>query len=276
LAGSNEGVARTLSSSPIPRVITMIGSSETGRLVMQQASTSMKRFGMELGGNAPAILFEDGDFDAALNQFANMKFSNCGQVCVSPNRIFVHRSCYDEFKKRFVELAKKKTVGFGRRENYDMGPLIDKKAKDRIEKLVAKTVEEGATLECGGKTPEGLEKGCFFEPTVFSGVTSEMTIFKKEIFGPLASLIPFETEEEVTEMANATDVGLSSYVFTNDLNRANRMARNLEIGEVHINGAQWGIYLPHGGFKESGLGHDCSHLALEDYLVKKRISTKLG
>jgi len=107
-------------------------------------------------------------------------------------------------------------------------------------------------------------------------VTPEMSLYQEEIFGPLAGLIPFDTDEEVTEMANGTEVGLASYVFTRDLNRANRMARNLEIGEVHINGAKWGIYLPHGGFKESGLGHDCSHLALEDYLVKKRISTKLG
>jgi len=277
LAGSNSGVSERLSSSRIPRVITMIGSSETGRLVMRQAATSMKRFGLELGGNAPAILFEDGDLEAAVKQFAAMKFSNCGQICVSPNRIFAHRSLYGEFRKRYVEAVKALTVGFcGREKSFDVGPLIDARAKERIEKLVADTLEQGAKLECGGRTPPGLEKGCFYEPTVFSDVTPEMSLYQEEIFGPLAGLIPFDTDEEVTEMANGTEVGLASYVFTRDLNRANRMARNLEIGEVHINGAKWGIYLPHGGFKESGLGHDCSHLALEDYLVKKRISTKLG
>jgi succinate-semialdehyde dehydrogenase/glutarate-semialdehyde dehydrogenase len=274
LAGSNEEVALTLSSSKIPRVITMIGSSVSGRIAMQQAATSIKHFSMELGGNAPAIVFDDANLNQAVNDLSALKFGNCGQVCVSPNRIFVQESIYDQFVKRFVEKANNLELGFGDSSSINMGPLVDKRSLERVMKLAETTIAEGATLECGGEKPKDKDQGYFYKPTVFSGATREMTIFKEEIFGPLAAIYSFKTEDEALDLANDCEVGLSSYVYTNDVNRIQKFTAELEVGEVHVNGFKYGIYLPHGGVKESGLGHDCSHLALDDYLETKRITIR--
>ncbi|HUX58947.1 MAG TPA: aldehyde dehydrogenase family protein [Bacteroidales bacterium] len=275
LAGSNEELALTLSSSKIPRVITMIGSSVSGRMAMQQAATSIKHFSMELGGNAPAIVFNDANLSQSVNDMAALKFGNCGQICVSPNRIFVHKSIYKEFVGLFVKKAGNLQLGFGNDSKIDMGPLVDKRSRDRIMKLAETTIAEGARLECGGKIPKDKEKGFFYEPTVFSGVTHKMTIFREEIFGPLAAIYSFEEEDEVLDLANDCEVGLSSYIYTNDVNRIQKFSAGLEVGEVHINGFKYAIYLPHGGVKESGLGHDCSYLSLDDYLEKKRITIRV-
>jgi succinate-semialdehyde dehydrogenase/glutarate-semialdehyde dehydrogenase len=253
----------------------MIGSSVSGRIAMQQASTSIKHFSMELGGNAPAIVFDDANLSQAVNDLAALKYGNCGQICVSPNRIFVHENIFDEFVERFVGKAKKLKLGFGNDSSVDMGPLVDERSRERIMKMAEKTLAEGAKLECGGRIPEGMEKGFFFEPTVFTNVNRNMTIFKEEIFGPLAAIYKFKTDEEVLDMANDCEVGLSSYVYTNDISRVQKFSQELEVGEVHVNGFKYAIYLPHGGVKESGLGHDCSHLALDDYLEKKRITIRI-
>jgi len=275
LAGSNEELALTLSSSKIPRVITMIGSSVSGRIAMSQAATSIKHFSMELGGNAPAIVFDDANITQAVNDLAALKFGNCGQICVSPNRIMVHEKVYDEFVERFVAKAKKLQIGFGNDPKIDMGPIVDQRSRNRVIKLAEKTLAEGAKLECGGKIPDGMDKGYFYEPTVFTNVNRNMTIFREEIFGPLAAIYKFSTEEEVLDMANDSEVGLSSYLYTNDINRINKFTSEIEAGEVHVNGFKYSIYLPHGGVKESGLGHDCSHLALNDYLEIKRITIRI-
>ncbi|MFH0893384.1 MAG: aldehyde dehydrogenase family protein [Bacteroidota bacterium] len=275
IAGSNEELALTLSSSKIPRVITMIGSSVSGRMALQQAATSIKHFSMELGGNAPAIVFNDANLIQAVNDLAALKFGNCGQICVSPNRIFVHKSIYKEFIELFVKRAGNLQLGFGNDSKIDMGPLVDKRSRDRIMKLAETTIAEGARLECGGKIPKDKEKGFFYEPTVFSEVTHKMTIFREEIFGPLAAIYSFKEDDEVLDLANDCEVGLSSYIYTNDVNRIQKFSAGLEVGEVHINGFKYAIYLPHGGVKESGLGHDCSYLALDDYLEKKRITIRV-
>lgn len=275
IAGPNDEVSLTLSSSKIPRIITMIGSSYSGRIAMQQAATSIKHFSMELGGNAPAIVFDDANLIQAVNDLSALKFGNCGQVCVSPNRIFVHENVYDEFVSSFVDKAKNLIVGFGNDSKIDMGPIVDGCSRERVMKLVAKTISEGAKLECGGKIPTDKPNGFFYEPTVFSGVTRDMTIFKEEIFGPLAAIYKFKTEEEVLDMSNDCEVGLSSYLYTNNVNRIHKFTVEMEVGEVHVNGFKYSIYLPHGGVKESGLGHDCSHLALNDYLELKRITTRI-
>ena len=275
LAGSNEELALTLSSSKIPRIITMIGSSVSGRMAMQQAATSIKHFSMELGGNAPAIVFDDANLIQAVNDLTALKFGNCGQICVSPNRIFVQENSYDEFVERFVKKVKALELGFGNDSKIDMGPMVDKRSRDRVMKLAATTIAEGAKLECGGKIPADKPKGYFYEPTVFSGVTREMTIFKEEIFGPLAAIYKFKTEDEVLDMANDCEVGLSSYLYTSNMSRIQKFTSEIEAGEVHVNGFKYAIYLPHGGVKESGLGHDCSHLALNDYLEKKRITIRI-
>ncbi len=278
LAGSSRDVATPMTTSKIPAVITMIGSTQTGQRVIADSTTSIKKLGMELGGNAPFIVFEDADLDLALNLAIGLKFGNTGQICVAANRIFVHKNIYDKFIKEYVKRASELKVGFGIKENEDvfMGPLASRGARDRMFEIVKDAISKGAKLEFGGKIPEGLpEGGNWMEPTILSGVNQGMTVFSEETFGPVAGVMPFETDDEVLELANDTEFGLASYIFTNDHKRIERFTEELEFGEIQINGVKYAIYLPHGGFKNSGIGHDCSHLALEDYLVKKRVSTAL-
>jgi len=278
LSGPSSEVATTLTTSKIPAVITMIGSTETGKKVIAESTTSIKKLGMELGGNAPFIIFEDADFDTALNLAVILSFWNSGQICVAANRILVHKNIYDKFLKAFVKRTSELKVGFGTKDNPDvfMGPVVSRSDRDRMFDLVEDAVSKGATLEYGGKIPEGFpEKGNWIEPTVVSGITSEMRLFRQETFGPVAGIMSFETDDEVLELANDTDYGLASYIFTNNHKRIERFTDELEFGEIQINGVKYAIYLPHGGIKNSGIGYDCSHLALDDYLVKKRVSTAL-
>jgi succinate-semialdehyde dehydrogenase/glutarate-semialdehyde dehydrogenase len=274
LCGSTKEVAETLSGSQIPRVITMIGSSETGRKLFAQSATSIKRMSMELGGNAPFIVFDDADLKKAAADAAAIKYGNCGQICVAANRIFVHKKVFDEFLQLFLEKVGKIRVGFGRKNNPTMGPLIDAKARERVMGLVQDALDKGAILVQGGKIPEKPEKGYFYEPTVLTGVTEKMRVFREEIFGPVAPLIVFDDEDDIIRLANDTEYGLSSYLYTRNIDRIQHISERLQFGEVHVNGFKYSIYLPHGGIKESGIGHDCSHLALHDYLVKKRITIK--
>lgn len=278
LAGPSSTVATTMTKSKIPAVLTMIGSTETGQKVIADSTTSIKKLGMELGGNAPFIVFEDADFETALNLGVILKFHNSGQICVAANRIFVHKNIYDKFLKAYIKRVSEIKLGFGTKDNPDvfMGPVVTKSDRDRMFALVEDAVSKGATLEYGGKIPDGFpENGNWIEPTVVSGTTPEMDLFRKETFGPVAGIMSFETDDEVLELANDTEFGLASYIFTNNHKRIERFTEELEFGEVQINGVKYAIYLPHGGYKNSGIGHDCSHLALDDYLVKKRVSTAL-
>ncbi|TNJ42388.1 NAD-dependent succinate-semialdehyde dehydrogenase [Tamlana fucoidanivorans] len=278
LAGPSSEVATPMTTSKIPAVLTMIGSTQTGQRVIADSTTSIKKLGMELGGNAPFIVFEDADLDIALNLAIGLKFGNSGQICVAANRIFVHKNIYDKFITEYVKRASNIKVGFGIKENEDvfMGPLASRGARDRMFELIEDAVGKGGKLEYGGKIPTDLpEGGNWMEPTIVSGVTTDMKLFREETFGPVAGVMPFETDDEVLELANDTEFGLASYIFTNNHKRIERFTEELEFGEIQINGVKYSIYLPHGGFKNSGIGHDCSHLALEDYLVKKRVSTAL-
>lgn len=276
LCGPTEEVADTLSSSKIPRVVALIGSSETGRKIIANSATSIKKICMELGGNAPVLVFDDADVKNAASDVAALKTGNSGQICVAPNRIFVHKKVFADFEKLLKEKFENTKIGFGRENKPDMGPMIDKKSRDRVLKMVKDDVAAGATLVMGGKIPKGMETGAFMEPTILKNIKSNHRCFREEIFGPVAALIEFEDEEKVIEMANDTEYGLSSYLYTNDVNRIQRVSERLEFGEVHTNGFKYSIYLPHGGIKESGIGYDCSHLALEDYLSKKRITIKIS
>ncbi|WP_066219001.1 NAD-dependent succinate-semialdehyde dehydrogenase [Formosa haliotis] len=278
LAGSSRDVATPMTTSKIPAVLTMIGSTQTGQKVIADSTTSIKKLGMELGGNAPFIVFEDADFDTALDLAIGLKFGNTGQICVAANRIFVHKNIYDKFLKAYVKRASEIKIGFGIKENEDvfMGPLASRSARDRMLELIEDAVGKGAKLEYGGEIPADLpEGGNWFQPTILSGITTDMKLFREETFGPVAGVMPFDTDDEVLELANDTEFGLASYIFTNNHKRIERFTEDLEFGEIQINGVKYAIYLPHGGFKNSGIGHDCSHLALEDYLVKKRVSTAL-
>lgn len=275
LTGPPEKVAETMTKSHIPRVLTMIGSTSTGKKVIAGSTSTIKKLGMELGGNAPFIVFEDADFEAALDLAIGIKFGNCGQICVAANRFFIHESIYEQFLTAYVERAEKLKIGFGVRENIDMGPLVSAPARERMIALIKDALEKGATLETGGKVLEGFTRGYWFEPTVLSNVTTDMRVYQEEIFGPIAPFMPFKEEEEVLAMANDTEYGLASYLFTNNLQRVDRFSRKLQFGEIQVNGVKYSIYLPHGGIKNSGIGHDCSHLALHDYLVKKRVTVAL-
>lgn len=274
LGGPVSSVASTISRSSIPRLVTMIGSSETGRLLTAQSATSIKRMGMELGGNAPVLVFPDADVETAARDMVGIKFVVCGQTCISPNRFFIHQDVYKRFRDEFVVEAGKVRAGFGRELNPTMGPLINAGARERVEGLVSDAVTKGARIALGGQRPEALTKGYFYSPTVLENVTSDMRVFREEIFGPVAPLMTFSDEKEVVTAANNTEYGLSAYVYTADNSRVHRMGEALEFGEIMFNGVKFGIDLPHGGVKESGIGKDCSQYALEDYVIRKRLTVR--
>ena len=266
-----------LAASTIPGLITLIGSTNTGKHLMKVGATSIKKYSMELGGNAPVLVFNDADLDLAADIVTTVKFNNAGQICVTPNRVFVERGVYDAFMEKVLTRTKAVKVGFDRDADILTGPMIDARAWRRVKGLIDDAVAKGAVLRAGGDRPEGLEKGYFLAPTVLDGVTPEMEIYQNEIFGPVVSLIPFEDRDTILDRANEGDEGgLSSYIFTADLALAERLAKGLRYGEIQINGVKYDIYLPHGGIGQSGIGHDCSRLALNDYLVVKRISRGLN
>ena len=274
LCGPAETTASPIARSRVPRLVTMIGSSETGRRLIAESATSIKRASMELGGNAPVLVFEDADLAIAARETAALKFGNCGQICVAPNRIYIHETVYQDFRDLFLAEAHQVRVGFGQEQRPTMGPLIDARARARVQELVRDAVASGARIAAGGHVPESMTRGYFYEPTVLEDVTPAMRVFREEIFGPVAPLLRFTSEEEAVESANKTEYGLVAYVYTRDVARVRRVSEALEFGEVMVNGFKYGIDLPHGGIKESGVGKDCSHYALEDYLIRKRITLK--
>jgi succinate-semialdehyde dehydrogenase/glutarate-semialdehyde dehydrogenase len=267
-------VADTLSSSKIPSVITLIGSSETGRKIIATSATSIKKLSMELGGNAPVLVFDDADVEKAASDVAALKTGNTGQICVAPNRIFVHKKVFVQFEKLLKEKLEKTKIGFGRENKPDMGPLVDKRSRDRVMKMVQDDIAAGATLVLGGKIPSGMETGAFMEPTILKNITNQHRCFREEIFGPVAALIEFDDEPKVIEMANDTEYGLSSYLYTNDSKRIQRISAQLEFGEVHTNGFKYAIYLPHGGIKESGYGRELSAIGIREFVNVKTIVVK--
>ncbi len=270
-------VADALSASPIPALITLIGSTNTGKHIMRTGASTIKRYSMELGGNAPVLVFEDADLDLAVDITCGVKFSNAGQICVSPNRVFVQRSVLDDFTQRAVNRANSVGVGFDKTKDITTGPLIDGRAWNRIKALIDDAKQRGADVLAGGDRPEGLEKGHFLAPTVLGNVNEDMDVYRQETFGPIVSIIPFDSEHDLLEKANDCDEGgLTSYIFTQDLEKAEHYAAGLRYGEVQINGVKYDIDLPHGGIGQSGIGHDCSYLALHDYLVIKRITRALN
>ena len=276
LCGDPEEVASTLSKSTIPRLVTMIGSTNTGKRVIADSSSSIKRLSMELGGNAPFIVFDDADFEAALDLAIGIKYGNSGQICVAANRFFIHKDIFDSFLKAYVERVRKIKLGFGKKAKVDMGPLINFESRERIMNLIKDAVSNGANIEIGGNVPKKFTKGCWLEPTVLSNVNSKMKIYNEEIFGPVACIMSFDNDKEVLNLANDTNYGLASYIFTSDQNIADKCANKLRFGEIQINGVKYGIDLPHIGIKQSGIGCDCSHLALNDYLAIKRVTQSLS
>ena len=276
LATESYAVADALTASTIPQVITLIGSTKTGQHIMRTGATSIKRYSMELGGNAPVLVFEDADLDLAADIVTGVKFSNAGQICVSPNRVFVAKAVREAFTQKVVDRARAAKVGFDKHADITTGPVIDGRAWTRLKGLVDDAVAGGATLLAGGERPTGMNAGHFLAPTVLAGVTETMAVYREETFGPIVSIVPFDDKTDLLRMANdCEEGGLTAYVFTRDLARAEHFSAHLRYGEIQINGVKYDIDLPHGGIGQSGVGHDCSALALHDYLVQKRITRAL-
>ncbi|SHJ11249.1 aldehyde dehydrogenase family protein [Pseudozobellia thermophila] len=271
ICGDTENVGIPLCESKIPQLITMIGSTETAKkLIVQSSRTSIKRFSMECGGNAPFIVFPDASLDDAVSIAKALKTGNSGQICVAPNRLFVHRDIIEPFAEKLVALFEKTKVGFGTDQHWDMGPLANRMSVEKIEDIVGEARDQGGKVLCGGHPISGT--GYYFEPTVILLNDSKAKVLQKEIFGPVAILVPFSSKEEALRLSNETDAGLASYLFTEDAQVQQYFIERLEFGEVQINGVKYDIYLPHGGIKNSGIGVDCSSFALDDYLIRKRVS----
>lgn len=276
LAGDNKEVGDTISASTIPAMLTLIGSTPVGMHIMRTGATSIKRYSMELGGNAPAIVFPDADLEIAADTITGLKFHNSGQICVTPNRVLMHEDIAEKLTAMIVERTKAVTTGFDKDADIVMGPVMDKRSWARIDGLVQDAVKDGATLLAGGGRPEHLNKGHYYAPTVLGDVTHDMRVSAEEIFGPVIGLQTFSDTEAVLALANDTDAGLTSYVFTRDDALAETCAAALRFGEVQINGVKYAIHLPHCGIKQSGVGADCSPIALEEYLAPKRVSRALA
>ncbi|RLL71345.1 NAD-dependent succinate-semialdehyde dehydrogenase [Paenirhodobacter hankyongi] len=252
------------------RKLTFTGSTEVGRILMRQAADQVMKCSMELGGNAPFIVFDDADLDAAVEGAMMSKFRNNGQTCVCANRIYVQAGVYDAFAEKLAAAVAKLNVGDGLEAGITTGPLISDKAVAKVEDHIADVVKGGGTVVTGGK--RHALGGTFFEPTVVTGVTQEMKVATEETFGPVAPLFKFETEEEVIEKANATIFGLASYFYARDIGRITRVQEGLEYGIVGVNtGIISTEVAPFGGVKQSGLGREGSHHGVEDYLELKYI-----
>jgi succinate-semialdehyde dehydrogenase/glutarate-semialdehyde dehydrogenase len=275
VSGSGSEVGEALVSSDIPRFVTLIGSSETGKRLIELSSGTVKKFSLELGGNAPVLVYADADVKKAAQEIADLKFANAGQICVSPNRIFAHESVIDEFVGAAAGVARGIRLGSGLGVEADMGPMISAEARQRVAGLVKDAIASGAELVTGGRIPDGFGKGYWYEPTILTGVTPDMRVAREEIFGPVMPVIAFSDDDDVVAMANDTEYGLAAYVYTNDLARGLRVPEQLQFGSVSVNGPKYEVYLPHGGTKESGIGKDCSHLSLDEYSWVQRISVRL-
>jgi len=265
LTGSAREIGGELTDNPLVKKITFTGSTEVGKLLMEQAAKTMKRISMELGGNAPFIVFDDADVDAAVEGAIASKFRNTGQTCVCTNRLLVQSGVYDQFSEKLAKATAAMKVGNGREAGVVQGPLIDAAAVAKVEEHIADAVQRGAKVVVGGK--RHALGGTFFEPTVITDVTKDMAVAREETFGPLAPIFRFETEEEAVALANATEYGLACYFYTRDLGRTFRVAEALQYGQVGINaGVITTEVAPFGGVKESGVGREGSKYGCDDYL----------
>jgi succinate-semialdehyde dehydrogenase/glutarate-semialdehyde dehydrogenase len=253
---------------PRLRKLTFTGSTAVGRKLVEQSAQQLLRVSMELGGNAPFIVFEDADLDRAVDGAMLAKMRNIGEACTAANRFYVHESVSEEFGRRFAERMGALRVGRGTEDGVDVGPLIDAKARDGVAEMVEDARAKGATVVLGGGPAEGA--GYFFEPTVVTGVPRDARMMQEEIFGPVAPIASFSSEEEVLELANGTEYGLVAYVFTRDLSRMIRVGEALEFGMVGFNqGIVSNPAAPFGGVKASGFGREGGFEGIEEYLETK-------
>ncbi len=270
ITGDAPAIGKVLTESPIVRAISFTGSTEVGKILMRQAASTVKKVGLELGGNAPFIVFDDANLDDAVEGAMVSKFRNMGQTCVCANRIYAQDKIYDAFVQKLAEKVKGLKVGNGLDAGVTQGPLITTEAIDKVERHLADAAAKGAHIVTGGKRHE-LGR-TFFQPTVLSGVTTDMLITDEETFGPVAPVYRFSDEADVIAQANASPFGLAAYFYARDLGRVFRVAEALESGMVGVNSALLGAdVVPFGGVKESGLGREGSRHGIEEYVDIKYI-----
>ncbi len=275
ISGDAVEVGKTLCESDIVRKLSFTGSTQVGRILMQQCAPTIKKLSLELGGNAPVVVFDDANLEQAVQGIMASKYRNSGQTCVCANRIYVQDGIYDALAERLVEAVSKLKVGDGRQEGSTQGPLIDEDAIAKVQSHIADATEKGATIRIGGQ--RSALGGTFFEPTLLTGVTQDMKVSKEETFGPLAPLFRFKTEDEAVAMANDTEFGLAAYLFTQSTARQWRVGEALEYGMVGINtGAISNEVAPFGGVKQSGLGREGSKFGIEEYVEMKYLCVDLS
>ncbi len=270
VTGSASQIGGELTKNPLVRKITFTGSTEVGKLLIKQSAGTVKKVSMELGGNAPFIVFDDADIERAVEGAMAAKFRNSGQTCVCTNRFLAQSKIYNKFVDRLAEESEKLIVGDGREDGTQQGPLIDEKAIESVEAMIEDAVKKGGKNVAGGKRDK--LGGTFFQPTVIANAKEKMRFTREEIFGPIAPVYRFKTEEEAIEMANNTDFGLASYFYTQDLGRVFRVMEGLKYGLIGVNeGIITTVEAPFGGLKESGLGKEGGHQGIEDYLDTKYV-----
>ncbi len=267
-------IGKTLCSSPTIRHLSFTGSTEVGRILMAQCAPTVKKLALELGGHAPFIVFEDADIDAAVSGAMASKFRNSGQTCVCANRFYVHKKVHDQFVEKFAKALSVIKVGNGMESGITQGPLIESAALEKVKKHVADAISKGATLVSGGK--QSIEGKNFYEPTILANVNNQMLITYEETFGPIAPIIPFESDEEVIQLANNSQFGLASYFYSRDIGRVWKVAEALEYGMVGVNtGLISNEVAPFGGVKQSGLGREGSVFGMDEYLEMKYVCVGL-
>ncbi|MDE1179700.1 NAD-dependent succinate-semialdehyde dehydrogenase [Paraburkholderia sp.] len=268
ITGDPKAIGGEMTSNPVVRKLSFTGSTNVGRLLMAQCAPTVKKVSLELGGNAPFIVFDDADLDAAVAGAIASKYRNSGQTCVCTNRFYVHERVYDAFAAKLAEAVAQLKVGLGTEAGVTQGPLINEAAVQKVESHIEDALSKGARVIAGGKR-HALGHG-FFEPTVLADVTSDMKVARDETFGPLAPLFRFSSDEEVIRLANDTEFGLASYFYSRDIGRVWRVAEALEYGMVGINtGLISNEVAPFGGVKQSGLGREGSQYGIDDYVVIK-------
>jgi succinate-semialdehyde dehydrogenase/glutarate-semialdehyde dehydrogenase len=259
--------------------VTFTGSTEVGKIIYRNASDTVKRISLELGGHAPFIVFEDANLKSAAKALLSNKYMNAGQTCICTNRVYVQESVINEFTKIFINEMQKLSVGYGIDEGVNVGPLIDMQAIEKVAKHVDDAVSKGATVMIGGKqlTEGNLKRGFFYSPTLLTNTTEDMLVNREETFGPVTSFMSFKTDEEVLSRANNTPFGLAAYFFTNDVNRVTRISESLEYGIIGINDSQPSVAeAPFGGFKQSGLEKEGGYQGIEAFLETKYLSMRLS
>ena len=268
ITGDAPTIGKEMCASPTVRKVSFTGSTEVGRILMRQSADTIKKLSLELGGNAPFIVFDDADLDAAVDGAIASKYRNAGQTCVCANRIYVQDKVYDSFAAKLAEKVKGFSVGAGTESGVVIGPLIDQQGMKKVEEHVADATAKGAKVMLGGKAHS--RGGLFFEPTILTGVTQQMRVSNEETFGPVAPLYRFKTDDEAIAMANATEFGLAGYFYSRDIGRIFRVAEQMETGMVCVNSGILSTEVaPFGGVKQSGLGREGSKYGIEEYLEVK-------